>query len=695
MRSKFIGTILIWISTGGLYAQEKDSISATQLDEVVIKANLNRTDAGGVYFIPSEKQKNSAQNGVDLLRRMSIPQIRINLADDKITTNTGEGVSIYINFTKASDEELEGLRTLDVRKVEYLYSPSDQRFMGEHNVINIIVQPYVYGGYTKFSLGEKFFVGLSNTTSVYSKFTYKRMTYDAFIGSRNFNNHHIANKNESQYLLNNVESAHFEINRLQTPKTSQYAQNILPISFRAAYSQEGFQMKNTVAFTYQNIPHNITEGVLNFTPAIFASKYYSSEGSSQIRTLSYNGNFNFKFPNHYYLTISPKVTYGHNNQHYHYSSVESIINNIAIEDNYTASVIVMGRRIFADVHYLFLRGFGGYSHYKVDYYGTTVSSDRIKESYGGASFQYGYYTDRISADLLLGIRGERTSTNAEFETEVYPFASANLGWSPNQKHSLNLAVSYSKEPMNPNLKSPNILQENKFMYYCGNPNLRYSPNIMVNFGYNWIVNDWLQVSPFSQFFGIFDRYVPIYTSYLDGRAVLRQYQNNGSHYRTQFGVGVTANFMNGNLQLQVMPSQFFYKSTGYYHMNYKPFTFSCSAIYYICNFYFSGFYEMKNRTLWSNSGTVYKDRSQLHLNGGWSKSNFNVRIGISNPFRTTWTSSSKALSTPLYKEHIISYGTTAHFNLNLSATYTFGYGKKVSRSNEVGEQAGVSSAILK
>lgn len=233
------------------------------------------------------------------------------------------------------------------------------------------------------------------------------------------------------------------------------------------------------------------------------------------------------------------------------------------------------------------------------------------------------------------------------------------------------------------------------MYYCGNPNLRYSPNIMVNFGYNWIVNDWLQVSPFSQFFGIFDRYVPIYTSYLDGRAVLRQYQNNGSHYRTQFGVGVTANFMNGNLQLQVMPSQFFYKSTGYYHMNYKPFTFSCSAIYYIGNFYFSGFYEMKNRTLWSNSGTVYKDRSQLHLNGGWSKSNFNVRIGISNPFRTTWTSSSKALSTPLYKEHIISYGTTAHFNLNLSATYTFGYGKKVSRSNEVGEQAGVSSAILK
>ena len=201
MKLFFICAILLWMRTGILYAQTNDSIAPRQLDEVIVKANLSRTDAGGVYFIPSSKQKNTAQNGIDLLRRMAIPQIKVSLADDNVTTNTGESISIYINYTKASAEELEGLRTSDVRKVEYYYSPSDQRFMGERNVVNIIVQPYIYGGYTKLSLGEKFFIGLSSTASVYSKFTYKKMTYDIFFGSRNFNNHHIANENKSQYLL--------------------------------------------------------------------------------------------------------------------------------------------------------------------------------------------------------------------------------------------------------------------------------------------------------------------------------------------------------------------------------------------------------------------------------------------------------------------------------------------------------------
>ncbi len=693
MKLFFICAIFVWIGTGALHAQSNDSIAPRQLDEVVVKANLNRTDAGGVYFIPSSKQKNTAQNGIDLLRRMAIPQIKVGLADDKVTTHTGETVAIYINYTKASAEELEGLRTSDVRKVEYYYSPSDQRFMGERNVVNIIVQPYVYGGYTKLSLGEKFFIGLSSTASIYSKFTYKKLTYDIFVGSRNFYNQHISNEIENHYLLTNNDA--LWINRLQIPEHSRYAQNILPMSFRASYSKRGFQMKNTVAFTFQETPHNMAEGSLTFSPSIFPKKEYTSENSSRVRTLSYNGNFNFNLPNQYYLTITPKASYSHNNQNYCYTSDESIISNIAKEDSYVASVMAMGRKIFADVHYLFIRGFGGYSNYKVDYSGTTVSSDRIKEAYGGASVQYGYYTDRITADLLLGVRGDCNTTNTESETEVYPFANANFGWSPNQKHSLNISLSYSKEPMNANLKSPNILRENELMYYCGNPNLKYSPNFMANIGYNWIPNSWLQISPFTQLYGIFDRYVPIYNPYMDGRAILRQYANDGNHYRTQIGVAVTANFLNGNLQLQLMPSQFLYKSTGYYDMNYNPFALSCSAIYYLGDFYFSGFYEMRNRTLWTNSGTIYKDRSQLQFSAGWSKSDLNVRIGISNPFRTSWVSATKEFATPIYKEYATSYGTTAHFNLNISITYTFGYGKKVSRNNEVSEQSGIGSAILK
>ncbi len=694
MRTRMMSDILVWIGTGALHAQVNDTISANQLDEVVVLGNMNTTDAGGVYFIPSAKQKNTSQSGIDLLRRMTIPQIKVSLADDNVTTNTGEPVAIYINYTKASEEELEGLKTADVRKVEYFYSPSDQRFMGDRNVINIVVQPYAYGGYTKLALGETCFIGLASTASLYSKFTYRKMTYDIYVGSRNFNNKHTGTETVSKFRLPDL-STDTWITRCQVPDDTRYIQNKFPVSFRAAYSSKSFQMKNTVAYSIQDTPRNAGDGTLLFSPTVLPSETYSSERTSKLKSLSYSGNFNFNLPNQYYLTVTPKASYGHNSQGYIYSSGTSSITNSASEDTYLFSAMAMGRKIIAGVHYLFLRGFGGYTNYTVDYSGTTESTDRIKEVYGGASFQYGYYTDHLTADLLIGVRSEHNTTNSQSEKEVYPFASANFGWSPNRRHSINLSLSFSKEPMSANLKSPNVLQENELLYYCGNSGLKYSPNIMINLGYNWMPNSWLQVSPFSQFFGIYNRHVPVYAPYLDGAAILRQYVNDGNHFRTQIGFSATAKLLKGNLQLQVMPTQSFYTSTGYYDIKYNPFTFACSAIYYSGSFYYSAFYETKYRTLWSNSGTVFRDRSQLQFSAGWSNSDLNIRLGVKNPFRTSWVASTKDFVTPVYTEQSTNFSTAAHFNIALSVTYTFGYGKKVSRNNEVGDASNTSSAILK
>lgn len=89
------------------YAQEHaDTLKTQELNEVVVQAQMQRTSSAKSTYTPTGKQKNAAQNAVDLLRQMAIPQIRINPIDETVTDNVGGNVAIYINFLEASKEEM-------------------------------------------------------------------------------------------------------------------------------------------------------------------------------------------------------------------------------------------------------------------------------------------------------------------------------------------------------------------------------------------------------------------------------------------------------------------------------------------------------------------------------------------------------------------------------------------------------------
>ena len=92
-----------------------DSVRTDELKEVVQEASPTFTT-----YTPTAKQKTASQNALDLLRQLAIPQIQINPIENAVTDNAGEEVAIFINYLPAAKEEMEGLRTADVRRVEYL-----------------------------------------------------------------------------------------------------------------------------------------------------------------------------------------------------------------------------------------------------------------------------------------------------------------------------------------------------------------------------------------------------------------------------------------------------------------------------------------------------------------------------------------------------------------------------------------------
>lgn len=137
--------IMVFLCTFVALAQTEtpDTIDAKELNEVVVEAKLQRTSATVSTYIPTKRQRNAAQNGPELLNHMAIPQLGL-VSGNSVTTNSGQKVDLYIDYVPASEQDLNGMRMADVKKVEYFDFPTDPRFQGSQHVVNFIMQKYEY-----------------------------------------------------------------------------------------------------------------------------------------------------------------------------------------------------------------------------------------------------------------------------------------------------------------------------------------------------------------------------------------------------------------------------------------------------------------------------------------------------------------------------------------------------------------------
>lgn len=160
---------------------------------------------------------------------------------------------------------------------------------------------------------------------------------------------------------------------------------------------------------------------------------------------------------------------------------------------------------------------------------------------------------------------------------------------------------------------------------------------------------------------------------------------------------------NGNMAWELVsnsdayanPEMRFNKITGSCPLSYNPFALIIQAVYFLRQFYFKAYYETPQKGVRYNSNTLYKNRNFYSLTAGWSNSDWNISISAYNVLNKGWETSTWELATPLYSEVRTNYGNYYHPRINLSVTYTFDYGKKVQRGNEVGVQSGANSAIMK
>ncbi|MCH5177642.1 MAG: hypothetical protein J1F25_06430 [Prevotellaceae bacterium] len=679
------------------HAEPTDSLDAKTLSEVVVEAQMQSTSPTATTYFPSIKQKNAAQDAIDLLRKMAIPQIQINPTDNAVTDNAGAAVSVFINYMPASQEDMAGLRTTDVRKVEYLEFPTDPRFRGAMRAIHIIVQEYAYGGYTKLSADENVLTGLSSRVNVFTKFSYKKLTYDLFVAANNWDNRHTAYSTEGIYSLKDADGSDVVLARNEFADNAHFQQNQYPVTFRATYNSEKIQIRNTLGYSHSAYPIQHQSGVLTYSPGMAENYTFDRRNPSHSNSLSYQGTFYFALPNHFSVNAAPQFSYTHNNNTLTYttSAAPDPIIRKARENAYHYRVDAYLNKQFANIHTLMLGINGGDYINRLWYSGNAVYSDRFHNAFAAGLLCYQLQTQKINLYTDAGICWEQSNINGIKNTDTYPFLHVNLRYAPHSRHAISTYFQYANNTPGIDAKASDLLRDNEFMYLTGNPLLSNSRHITFQLAYAWMPSNQFNLNAYGNFFELFDRQMTAYVPYDGGRALLRTYINDGNFVQGKIGVSANVKFLDNNLQFYVTPEQCFNRSTGIFKKNYNPFQVTAQVIYYLNQLYFQAFYQTPQKTMFSNSPRTHRSRDFYAASAGWANSDWNIRLTAYNIFNTHWDSADTYLETPLYKEHRTNFGTTSHARLNLSVTYTFGYGKKVQRGNEVGEQSGASSAIMK
>ena len=674
---------------------DSDSIKTQELNEVVVEAQNQRTSSKSSTYIPVAKQKNAATDAVSLLSQMAIPQLNVDPASQSVKTVSGQPVSIFIDYVAASAQDLSGMRTADVKRVEYLLYPSDPRFRGAQYVINFVMQKYEWGGYTKLNVDKWFGVNRSEG-SVYSKFAYKRMTFDLYVDEIYLTNRHTGVRSVETFKFPDLfGDGHKVVERTSSPLSMLYRNNSNDVAFRALYGTDKVQISNRLSFANTTVPRNDSENTLAYADGFLPGSTAKTMSSNHSRSLDYKFEAYASLNQKLGFNVEARYCYDNNSVNSIYSDGNLSIENNAREKYHyvsTTPCFVWNPNQYNSIMpYMHAE----YSTTKIDYIGNSPSRQNYDIWGYMAGARYTYQQEEWSVGGLAGWVYANTNLTGTKIEDNYPQGNVFATYSPNDKNQLELTYAFGKQVPDTYQKSPNMLQQDELMWYAGTPGLDNYWQHKVQGTYTWLPNNKWQFALNGSYFTSNNRVVPIYTPTGPNGTMLRKYMNNGNYNYGWIMASSTAKFLNGTLIAKVSPYFDMYKTTGEYSMRQKEFSCIAQLTWYFGDFYLFGWYRTQSKGLGMDAGYKEYTPESYQVQLGWGRGAWKASATAYNFMRSSWETSRQTLTSQYYQSDVRTFGTAQHMRFQFSVTYTFGYGKKVQRGDEVSGSGTGQSAILK
>lgn len=665
------------------------------LNGLKVEAANAQLSAEKSIYIPTSNQKKAAQTGTDLLEHMAIPQLAF-ISNGSVTTNSGRPVKLFIDYIPASSDDLNAMRVSDVKKVEFYEYPSDPRLQGNQYVINFIMQKYEYGGYVK---------GFAHTNLISNpvaeglgavRFQYKKMTYDLMGSALGYDRKHIGSEMTETFRLPQENGEVKEFTRQSNTHSSKEKRAWYFATFKATYNSDNIQAVSLIRGKIDRTPDANRSGSVTYSQNVFEPSFYSSLSDEKSKFISYNGYYFFSLTRSNTITFNPKYTYSRTEQNSLYiEEPYEPIRNGAFDNTNQMSADLKYTHDFGKFGNLlgFVRGSYEYNHTR--YTGSANALDRIKSSRVGIGAEYNLNLDKIYTDIGFGWDWDRLKFGEIDDNPSSPWLDVSFSYSPDQKHQASVSYSYLTSAPSQSHKSDKVIVASPLMKYTGNPALLPFDSHSIDLSYYWIPDNNYSFGIFSYNWIVGNRYVFDYDA--TSAYVIRTIkQPLGSYYQATNGIRATLRFLDRNLVLSGNIRHNINHNGKPYNVNHSCLYGSVSARYYLDNWYFMLQYSSK--TAYADGcmdGIWVNDKSSWYASAGWSNEKWNVNCYLVNFTRWNYKGQRQIMRSKYYDtdETWINGGNRAF--IQISATYTFGFGKKVKQNNEPSVSDDSSSGILK
>lgn len=668
---------------------------AFSLGQVTVEADNARLYSDKSVYLPTATQKNASQSGTDLLNHMAIPQLGL-ISGKSIVTNGGKPVAVFIDYLPASENDLLAMRVSDVKRVEYLEYPSDPRLQGNPYVINFIMQQYEYGGYAKAYGFGTFLNGHQEQMIGNVRMQYKRMTYDLMGSAYNNGSSHTGSDMTETFRLPQDDGTVEQFERISELESSKRHRNNYYLIFKATYNSDKVQASTLINSNLDRQPNTVQNGTVRYTNNAYPSSEYSSSSDNFSKFISYNGYYFFILPKSNSITFTPKYSFSHTEQSSDYKETGySSIQNSATDNTNSLSGDLKFKHDFGEFGSILGLVKGSYQYNRTLYSGSTSALDRAKSSRMGFGVNYELSVNKVRGHIVLGWDWDRLQFGTMVDRRNAPSFDVSIHYAPTRRHSISAIFQYESWLPSPNFKSDQVITASPFLKYTGNPNLFPAKSCDFDFSYTWIPNNRYNLSAYGWGWIVKDRYAYDYEA--DGNGVIRTIkQPMGSYAQGMYGIKGTARFFGRSLVLTGNLSQLFNHNGRPYNVNHFHVYYTLQMTYYLKNWNF-GLTYVSTVGSWDGmiNGLWQRDKDKYYLRAGWSKSNWNISALIMNIGRWNWRNANRVMNSKYYSTDETLINGNSHAFVKISATYTFGFGKKVGRDNEPQISGSASSGILK